>query len=80
MALQVEPSGESQGGPGLGRKDPVSIVEVATRIIDRWAEEQTTSRFPDPIADVDGVWGCSDVLILLVVVSLLLLSRTIIYD
>ena len=58
MALQVEPSGESQGGPGLGRKDPVSSVEVATRIIDRWAEEQTTSRFPDPIADVDGVWWC----------------------
>ena len=26
--------------------------------IDRWAEEQTTSRFPDPIADVDGVWWC----------------------
>lgn len=40
MALQVEPSGESQGGPGLGRKDPVSSVKVATRIIYRLRSRQ----------------------------------------
>ena len=54
---QVEASGESQGGPGLGI--PVNRLSKCWQFI-HWAEEQTTSRFPDLLwclMVVDGVWS-----------------------